>query len=231
MITLEQVEKLKERANVSYEDAKVALENSDGDMLDAVIYLEKQGKIRGPHMQAYNTQTGGVHGGHGHHGREAKGEDAYRYAYQDSNAYENRPRKGRVFRQQMGRLWRKLCALIRKTNANQFVILREGNTLINMPLTLLIIAAVFFFWVTIPLLVIGLFCDCRYRFQGPDFGKDTINTFMDQAAGTAEAIKRSVMTQEDAEADTESDEEDEAVEGEVILDENDAGENGINLQL
>ncbi|MCL2121334.1 MAG: DUF4342 domain-containing protein [Clostridiales bacterium] len=229
MITLEQVEKLKERANVSYEDAKAALEISDGDLLEAVIYLEKQGKIRGPQMQAYNTQTGGVHGGHGHHGREAIGEDPYRYDYQDANAYGSKQRKGPAFRQQMGRVWRKFCALIRKTNANQLVVTREGNILINMPVTLLIIAVVFFFWVTIPLLIIGLFCDCRYRFRGPDFGKESINSFMDQAAGTAEAIKRSVMTQDEAE--TESVAQDGAVEGDVIFEKKDDGENGINLQL
>lgn len=39
-ITLEKVDKVRERTNVSYADAKYALEQCDGDVLDAIIYLE-----------------------------------------------------------------------------------------------------------------------------------------------------------------------------------------------
>ena len=42
MTEFEKVEKLRERANVSYEEAKEALLASEGDLLDAMIYLEKQ---------------------------------------------------------------------------------------------------------------------------------------------------------------------------------------------
>ena len=35
-ITLEQVDKLRERANVSFEEAKIALEQNNGDLLDAL---------------------------------------------------------------------------------------------------------------------------------------------------------------------------------------------------
>ncbi|MDR2615905.1 MAG: ubiquitin, partial [Oscillospiraceae bacterium] len=48
MATLEQVEKLRERANVSFEEAKAALDEADGDLLDALILLEKQGKTAAP---------------------------------------------------------------------------------------------------------------------------------------------------------------------------------------
>ena len=44
-ITLEQVEKLREKANVSYALAKQALEYSGGNLLDALIYLEEKGAI------------------------------------------------------------------------------------------------------------------------------------------------------------------------------------------
>ena len=43
--TLEQVEKLREKANVSYALAKQALEYSGGNLLDALIYLEEKGAI------------------------------------------------------------------------------------------------------------------------------------------------------------------------------------------
>ena len=45
-ITLEQVEQLRERSNCSYEEAKIALENSGGNILDALILLEKAGLVK-----------------------------------------------------------------------------------------------------------------------------------------------------------------------------------------
>lgn len=45
-ISLELIEKLKERANVSYAEAKEALEKCNGDLLEALIDLEKENKIR-----------------------------------------------------------------------------------------------------------------------------------------------------------------------------------------
>ena len=45
MTDLEKIEKLCTTANVSAEDAKSALDACDGDILDAMIYLEKIGKV------------------------------------------------------------------------------------------------------------------------------------------------------------------------------------------
>jgi len=39
------VETLREKANVSYEEAKAALEASNWDLLDAIVLLEGEGKI------------------------------------------------------------------------------------------------------------------------------------------------------------------------------------------
>lgn len=43
---LEQIDELRKRANVSYEAAKEALEKCNGDMVEALIYLEKQNKVK-----------------------------------------------------------------------------------------------------------------------------------------------------------------------------------------
>ena len=45
-INLEQIDELRKRANVSYEDAKNALELSQGSLIEALVYLEKQNKIK-----------------------------------------------------------------------------------------------------------------------------------------------------------------------------------------
>ena len=61
-VTIEKVDKLVERADVSYEVAKEALEAANGDLLDAVILLEREGKL-GPEAgqkrtKVYSTGSG-----------------------------------------------------------------------------------------------------------------------------------------------------------------------------
>lgn len=45
-IDLKLIDELKKRADVSYEDAKEALEKNNGDLVEALIYLEKQNKVK-----------------------------------------------------------------------------------------------------------------------------------------------------------------------------------------
>ena len=54
-ITVEMVERLREKAPVSYAQAKEALEYSEGNLLDALIYLEEKGAI----PQAEGTRWSG----------------------------------------------------------------------------------------------------------------------------------------------------------------------------
>lgn len=57
MITIEQVEELRKRVNVSYEEAKLALEEVNGDILEAVINLEKKNKITPPEGGGFYKKT------------------------------------------------------------------------------------------------------------------------------------------------------------------------------
>jgi hypothetical protein len=45
-INVELIDELRKRAKVSYEDAKEALEKNNGDLVEALIYLEKQNKVK-----------------------------------------------------------------------------------------------------------------------------------------------------------------------------------------
>lgn len=45
-ITLEQIDTLRERANISYVEAKKALEKCNGDLVEALVYVEKNNKMR-----------------------------------------------------------------------------------------------------------------------------------------------------------------------------------------
>ncbi len=51
-LSLEKIDLLMERANVSYKEAKETLEETDGDLLEALIRLEKAEKIVEPEKSA-----------------------------------------------------------------------------------------------------------------------------------------------------------------------------------
>ena len=57
MDKLDNLEKLKEKFNISYEQAKIALELNDWDMLDAVLYLENNNIIEKPEEGIFFTNT------------------------------------------------------------------------------------------------------------------------------------------------------------------------------
>lgn len=53
-ITLEQVDKVRERCNVSYAEAKEALEKANGDILEAIIYIEQN---QNKEEQTFNNEN------------------------------------------------------------------------------------------------------------------------------------------------------------------------------
>lgn len=195
-ITMEQVEKLREYANVSYKEAREALEASGGDILQAVIELEKQGKTAAPAGGSYSTRDGagqadaGQNGGNAAGGNCNKGGSGWQggvYVVDvDSKA------EGSSFGDLMRKLWAGFCRLLHKGNTNRFEVSRREEVMLSVPVTILVVALLFFFWITLPLLVVGLFFSCKYRFRGPDLEKEVINKAMDSAAETAESIKRAV---------------------------------------
>lgn len=53
-ITLEQIDLIMQRTNVSYSEAKEALEHCNGDIVEALLYLEKADRIQ-THKPTTNT--------------------------------------------------------------------------------------------------------------------------------------------------------------------------------
>lgn len=179
MATLEHVEKLRQRANVSYEEAKEALEAAGDDLLDAMIYLENKGKVAPP--------TGG-----GSYSSEAPRQEAEAAA---ESFRQEAQKSGESFSQLMGRFFRWCRDMINKGNRNSFEVWRHDEYSFGVPVTVLVVLVLCAFWVVIPLLVVGLFLGFRYRFSGSDLKEDTVvNRAMDGAAQAAENLKEEICT-------------------------------------
>ena len=180
MTTLEQVEKLRAMANVSYDEAKTALDAANGDLLEAIIYLEKQGKVNAPSGGGYYSSEKTV--------------DANAGAYnktgweKQTNNYD----RGENFSSLLKKLGRFCLKMIRKGNANSFEVLKGEESKASAPVTAFALLLIFAPWITIPLIIIGLFFGFRYRFNGPDLSDNTVNDAMNSAADAAVNLKKSV---------------------------------------
>ncbi|MCO1603353.1 ubiquitin [Desulfosporosinus nitroreducens] len=169
MTTLEQVEKLCAIAKISYEEAKVALDATNGDLLEAIIYLEKQGKVTAPTGDGYYSGEK-THHHHGHH-----------HCHNGNHFFSGLKKIGQF-----------CLKMIRKGNTNSFEVLKGEEIKASFPVIVLGLLLIFAFWVAIPLIIIGLFFGLRYRFVGPEFNNNTVNDAMNSAANVAENLKKSI---------------------------------------
>ena len=171
---MEMVEKLREKANITIEEAKQVLEKNNWDMLDAMIELERQGKVTdGVKMStqdqansSYETVSPTVTG-------QAFEEDAH------SSAGEKKNR---------GKIRRTLKQIFRMSIDNSFVVKRNEEVLVRVPVIIPIVCAVASFWITAVVLFVGLIFGLKYSFEGKELGKDTINETMEKASDFAQNI-------------------------------------------
>lgn len=193
-VTLEQVERLREKTNVSYEEAKAILERHNGDLLEALIELERKGKSDTASRGGfYTTQSPGgpetepmlppapIQSG------KSKGGAKYAYSYGSAQGH-----KGGSEADGFGSAIRDI---FQRSMVNQVEVWRNGNIMTTIPVLVLVLLLVFFFWITIPLAIVGLFLGCRYRFSGPDLGRESVNKVMDNVSATVEDVKKTVKNE------------------------------------
>jgi hypothetical protein len=158
---IEMVEKLRQMAKVTYEEAKDALENSEWDLLDALIYLENQGKVPKQETDSFTT----------------------RKEPQKEKAPELDLRSG------ISKAFSFIVELIDKGNKMFLDVHRNNKLVMSIPLTVLALLLIFMFWWVVPIMVISLFFGVRYSFRGPKSTQNVVNKAMDKAANAAEGLK------------------------------------------
>lgn len=176
MDKLEKVEKLREKTGVSYEDAKRALEASDYDMLDALIFLEKEGKA-GAEAASYTTKE------------ESTGANDFEQAQQEYARDSEKVSAGDVLKKVTD--W--CVGAVKKCCEIKFEVTRKGKEIIKLPLLVLIIALILAFWITAAALIIGLFCGLKYSLNGLGKVGDSINGMCDKASEACENIKEDIQ--------------------------------------
>lgn len=195
MDNLEMVERLKEKTGVSYEDAKAALEASAWDLLDAVIHLEKDGKIE-KKSGTYATE----------YAEAVPGADytRARTSPEKSLSGGKKETKSKV---------KSFFKKVKDVLLNNKIIVRnnDGNEVINLPVIFALILLIICFWLVIVAVLISLVAGCHYSFEGPELGKDSVNQAADSVGNLVKDIGQGIRDKcsrnrdENPAADTETD--------------------------
>lgn len=181
-ITLEMVERLREKANVSYAQAKQALEYSGGNLLDALIYLEEKGGIPREEGAYYSTKSETL--------PSPSPAEPLPAQLPDKGKKQKAPKQPRSGR---GGVRRFFNTLRRWLVDNELEIWRHDQPVTALPVLILALLLCCAFWITALILVLGLFLGFRYRFSGPDLERDNLNGMMGDLADTAADLGRQVM--------------------------------------
>lgn len=171
---LKLVEKLREKAGITYEDAKRVLEINNWDILDAILYLEKQGKVKNPSVSIFYTNE-------------------YKESYEEENTESNfeEVKKERNYKcnNTFEGIFEVICKAIDTCNNIFIEIKGKNNFFLKFPLTVVIILLIFGFWLLIPLVVIGLFLDIEFSVESKKINTDKINDILSKISKEVQKIK------------------------------------------
>ena len=166
MDEFEKVEKLRQRADVSYEEARDALRACEGDLLDAMVYLEKMGQAKAPEQPTFSTNA------------------------EEKQSYENVPeavvrsqdtKSDPSFGEQLGHL---LKTAFQKSVDNFLVISHRGEEKFRLPILVVVLLIFVFNFAAVVALIVSLFFDVKYQFTGKD-DLSKVNRMMDEAGTKA----------------------------------------------
>lgn len=171
MNEFEKVEKLRERASVTYEEAKDALNKANGDLLDAMVLLEQQGKATRPEVSTFRTTY-----------EEQRGYEKVERETEADPDKEAAKRFGSSLRRFLKVMFQKM-----KNNALQMTN-KEGEEVFRVPLWILALIILFFWQGIVVVLVILLFFGNKYKIVGKDDMADA-NEFLNRVGNMADGVK------------------------------------------
>ncbi|GAA0093997.1 ubiquitin [Clostridium perfringens] len=174
MEKLKLVDKLKNKANISYEEAKDVLEKRNWDMLEAMLYLEAHGKVEKPSLSIFYTNES-------KESYNENGEEVNLKKDTNENNFENKNSFEGVFEA--------ICKAIDTCNNIFIEIIRNSRVILKIPFTVLIVLLFFAFWIVIPLMIIALFFNMEFLVSSKKIDVDKINKVFKETSKVVKDVK------------------------------------------
>lgn len=165
------VERLRKAANISFEEARMALEKNNWDLLDAIVSLEKEGKTTAANVSYQSTDYQ---------------EMPQLPSVQEVIDENKRNYDEKADMKQEVRRWARIAFDFIRFNS--FSILKDEEIIVKIPVWGCLIILAIAWHVVLIGMVIGLFFGLRYSFSGKD-DMTIANDIMDEAGNLAEKAK------------------------------------------
>jgi len=140
----EMAQTLREKTGISYEEARRALEQAGWDILEAMVALEKEGKLD--------------------HDNNTSKEGPMDSAKTRNNA-QNTQSAARNVENVFTRFFRWLVDLIARGNRNHFIITRNERRVASVPVTAAVVLFLVFHGAFMFFLIVGLIAGYRFSFE------------------------------------------------------------------
>ncbi len=163
---LEMVEKLREKANVSYEEASAALEKCNWDLLDALLMLEGEGRL--------------------HRDNDAPKKEEY------TTRVQPKPEK-KANHGGFAMLMRGLAQAIRRLNTVQLLIKKNGEVRLELPMSVVLLLIIISIWAVGIVAIVAMFFGYRFAVKGLSFD-DSVNAAMDKAGTFVDDVAKAGPT-------------------------------------
>ena len=159
----EMVEQLAHKCNVSLEEAKSALETNNWNVLSTTHQLEQEAFKR---KQELNNILSSQEGTTADQTAETDSEQEQAVDNHQAEAGGKARKRVQKTGATMKKLGQTIMDLIKQGNRNRFVIHRNGEQLVDMPVTILVPLLLGSVGTCAFLMVVGLFLGCRYTING-----------------------------------------------------------------
>lgn len=170
--TEEQIQRLSAHTGVSPEQAQAALEACDGDLLDALVWLEQQGIIANAGVCTYSTKDGTT--------------------VEPTNQTQPQPEPPQEKQSWLITAWNWLV-----DNRLEAYRRDSNDRSMECPMAALLALVALAWWVVALLLVVGFFLGWRYRLVGPNLGRnqvvqDVMEKLDDGAETVVDQVRRNI---------------------------------------
>ncbi len=161
----ELVEKLREKAGLTYEEAKLVLEESNWDLLEAMVRLENTGRMNSAHKAQAEAPQGAAQQAAGH------ADDTKAQAQEKAQAArEQRMEKTDGMLHTAGSFLSRIADLGMR---NTLEMRRDGKAVMSLPLLVVVLLMLVAFWLVVPAAVVAMLMGFRFGLKGKEIERVT----------------------------------------------------------
>lgn len=172
MTNTEMIDKIVQKSGITREQAEDALAKNNWDLLDAMIYVERNySQQASSSSSSYSTYNGGYN------------QNPQSFRFDEKQKTQSGSFDGEGV---LKKLWEFLVR-------NSLVISRNGRDIAALPVIVWAVLLLSSFSSILVIMLLTMFFDVKYYFRGQQLGTDAVNGVMDSIFNLVQKVKKSIL--------------------------------------